>query len=92
MLEKLMQKQLDSFKQAGGFTENMTKERLDTRIQQQKDALMCPKCGTPMIKQVAKKGVNAGKEFWSCSNYRATGCRGAMSLEEAEKRQENTNR
>lgn len=92
MLEKLMQRQLDSFKQEGGFTENMTKERLDTRIQQQKDAPMCPKCGAPMIKQVAKKGINAGKEFWSCSNYRATGCRGAMSLEEAEKRQENTKR
>ena len=22
-----------------------------------------------MIKRVAKKGVNAGKEFWSCSAY-----------------------
>ena len=22
-----------------------------------------------MIKRVAKKGVNSGKEFWSCSGY-----------------------
>lgn len=89
MLEKLMQKQLDSFKQEGGFTENMTKERLDARIQQQENAPRCPKCGAPMIKQVAKKGVNAGNQFWSCSNYRTTGCRGAMSLEEAQRQQSN---
>ena len=29
----------------------------------------CPKCGKPMLKRVAKKGVNSGKEFWSCSDY-----------------------
>ena len=23
----------------------------------------------PMIKRVAKKGINSGKEFWSCSGY-----------------------
>ena len=23
----------------------------------------------PMIKRVAKKGINSGKEFWSCSDY-----------------------
>ena len=25
--------------------------------------------GKPMIKRVAKKGINSGKEFWSCSDY-----------------------
>ena len=29
----------------------------------------CPVCGKPMIKRMAKKGVNSGKEFWSCSSY-----------------------
>lgn len=87
MLEKLMQKQLDSFKQEGGFTENMSKERLSARVHQQEGAPQCPQCGAPMVKQIAKKGVNAGKEFWSCSNFRATGCRGAMSLEQAAKLQ-----
>lgn len=33
------------------------------------DAPMCPKCGKPMRKRVAKRGENAGNEFWSC-----TGC------------------
>lgn len=30
---------------------------------------ICPLCGKPMIKRVAKKGINSGKEFWSCSDY-----------------------
>ena len=30
---------------------------------------LCPKCGKPMIKRIAKKGKNAGNEFWSCSSY-----------------------
>lgn len=40
----------------------------------------CPKCGAEMIKRVAKKGANAGKEFWGCSDYpRYWGVTGATS-------------
>ena len=31
-----------------------------------------------MIKRVAKKGINSGKEFWSCSNYPA--CNGTRKI------------
>jgi len=34
----------------------------------------CPKCGAPRVLRTAKKGANAGKEFWGCSRYPA--CRG----------------
>lgn len=34
----------------------------------------CPLCGSAMVKRTAKKGVNAGSEFWGCSAY--PGCRG----------------
>ncbi|MHB1014415.1 MAG: topoisomerase DNA-binding C4 zinc finger domain-containing protein [Desulfurivibrionaceae bacterium] len=30
---------------------------------------LCPKCNNPMVKRTAKKGANAGKEFWGCSQY-----------------------
>lgn len=30
---------------------------------------ICPKCGQKMVRRVAKKGSNAGKEFWGCSGY-----------------------
>lgn len=29
----------------------------------------CPKCGTGMVKRVARKGDNAGKEFWGCPTF-----------------------
>ncbi|PKO18008.1 hypothetical protein CVU37_06680 [candidate division BRC1 bacterium HGW-BRC1-1] len=29
----------------------------------------CPKCGSPMIERVAKKGSNAGQKFFGCSTF-----------------------
>ena len=71
MLNKQIENQLASFREEGGFTEALSAERLAFRAEQssQCDAPACPKCGKPMIKRIAKKGVNAGKEFWSCSSY-----------------------
>ena len=34
----------------------------------------CPKCDAPMVKRVATRGANVGKEFWGCSTFPA--CRG----------------
>lgn len=30
---------------------------------------LCPKCGVPMVKRVAKQGENVGREFFGCPNY-----------------------
>lgn len=32
-------------------------------------AIMCPKCGSAMVKRKAAKGPNIGKEFYGCSNF-----------------------
>lgn len=29
----------------------------------------CPKCGESMVKRIARKGKNAGQEFWGCVSY-----------------------
>jgi restriction system protein len=29
----------------------------------------CPHCNEPMISRVAKRGANAGSEFWGCRRY-----------------------
>ena len=81
MLNRQIAQQLDTFKEEGGFTEGLTAERLAYRTQQSAavDAPTCPKCGSPMIKRVAKKGINSGKEFWSCSNYPT--CNGTRRIE-----------
>ncbi len=30
---------------------------------------ICPKCGSPMVRRITKKGVNAGRAFLGCSAY-----------------------
>lgn len=71
MIGRQIERQLEVFKVEGGFTEGLTAERLAYRKQQSvhADAPKCPLCGKSMIKRVAKKGINSGKEFWSCSDY-----------------------
>ena len=34
----------------------------------------CPSCGSAMVRRTAKKGSNAGAQFWGCSTYPA--CKG----------------
>lgn len=38
----------------------------------------CPKCGAEMVLRTAKKGANAGSQFWGCSGFPK--CRGIVSL------------
>ena len=38
----------------------------------------CPKCGSAMVKRVAKQGANAGNAFRGCASYPA--CKGTWSI------------
>lgn len=80
MLQSQIQSQLESFKQTGGFTENMTNERLEARKAKAATdgAPLCPKCGKPMFKRMQKKGQMQGREFWGCSNYPQ--CNGTLPI------------
>ena len=80
MLAKQIEMQLSTFTEEGGFTEALTAERLQHRAQKSvaEEAPTCPNCGKPMLKRVAKKGVNSGKEFWSCSDY--PNCNGTRKI------------
>ena len=71
MLRRQIEHLLDEFKEEGGFTEGLTAKRLAARTEKSReaDAPACPLCGKPMIRRVAKKGMNSGREFWSCSGY-----------------------
>ena len=50
------------------------KRQKDKSSSLQADAPSCPKCGSAMVKRVAKSGANAGNTFWGCSQY--PNCRG----------------
>ena len=39
--------------------------------------MMCPRCGSAMVRRVAKQGAGAGNAFWGCSRFPA--CRGTRS-------------
>lgn len=34
----------------------------------------CPRCGAGLILRTAKKGINAGSQFWSCGAFYTRGC------------------
>ena len=71
MLSRQIEHLLETFKEEGGFSEALSAERLARRAEQnaQTDVPLCPKCGRPMLKRMAKKGKNAGNPFWSCPSY-----------------------
>ncbi len=89
---RLIHRQMDfvagEFRGEGGFTERMSKARLETRDAQAaaQAAPVCPKCGKPMRKRVARKGRNAGNPFWSCTGY--PDCDGTRNFDELDARRE----
>jgi restriction system protein len=38
----------------------------------------CPKCGSAMVRRIAKQGAHAGEAFWGCSRYPE--CRGTRTI------------
>ena len=51
----------------------------ETEPPQEKEKLICPKCGALLVPRVAKKGENAGKKFYGCSQFPK--CRFIMNIE-----------
>jgi len=41
-------------------------------------ALACPACSSSMVRRIAKRGDNAGKAFWGCTDYPS--CRGTRAI------------
>lgn len=49
-------------------------------IAEKSSQTLCPKCGSAMRIRESKRGDNAGKQFWGCSNYPR--CRGIVTISE----------
>ena len=70
----------ETFVEEGGFTERLSRVRLEARdAKVSADSPRCPECGGSMRKQVARKGRNAGNLFWSCCSY--PNCHGTRKWE-----------
>jgi restriction system protein len=52
----------------------------DTRAEPAPDSVApsCPNCSAEMVLRTAKKGANAGQQFWGCGRYPA--CRGTRQI------------
>lgn len=83
MLHAQLQGLLEQFRLQGGFSENMTAERLEARRNQAaaENAPACPNCGKPMLRRLQKKGRMQGREFWGCSDYPR--CNGIRPVKDA---------
>lgn len=80
MIQRQLEGLLEKFRIEGGFTENLTKTRIETiKLQSTHEGNpQCPKCGKPMVKRTIKKGQKQGQEFWGCIDYPA--CDGSRPL------------
>ncbi len=80
MVTSLNNQRYENFREHGGFTEQLSKERIEARNQKavSEEAPMCPQCGAPMIKKLCQKGLNHGNTFWGCSNYPR--CRATINI------------
>jgi four helix bundle suffix protein len=67
------------FIEEGGYSERLHTARLEERRKQNPTDLSdptdrsekkaCPSCGKTMVLRTARKGPNAGSQFWGCSGY-----------------------
>jgi restriction system protein len=67
-------------KQARNVRMNATERRVNTPVAEPilRSAMACPACGAAMKLRTAKRGANAGSEFWGCTTYPA--CKGTRSV------------
>ena len=74
------------FVEGGGYSERLAAARIawrkddaTERSSQAPVAPLCPRCGQPMALRTARKGPNAGSQFWGCSGYPK--CRATLDLD-----------
>jgi four helix bundle suffix protein len=68
------------FVNEGGYSERLAAARLERRrTQPENKDTSCPLCGKPMALRTARKGPNAGSQFWGCSGYPE--CKGTKRLD-----------
>ena len=74
------------FVEEGGYSEQLAAARIEKRRktladqtdQAEKEKPVCPLCKNLMVLRTAKKGTNAGQQFWGCSCYPK--CKGTQKI------------
>lgn len=63
---------------ADSVTHKPVEGRTLIRDEEEPKHLLCPRCASVMVMRTARRGRNAGAEFWGCSKYPA--CRGTRAI------------
>jgi Restriction endonuclease len=71
MIQGLQKAEPHLLQTSGGF-------RATTTWSNGTDVPKCPSCGSEMVGRTAKRGANAGSQFWGCSQYPR--CRGTRAV------------
>lgn len=50
----------------------------------------CPLCGSDMILRTARKGKNTGRQFYGCSLWNLTGCKGIVDVDDSDQPKTNS--
>lgn len=92
LLDQQISKLERSFVKEGGYSELLATARIAERQKQMlaasgqseksekpPQAPACPLCGKPLALRMARKGPNAGSQFWGCSQY--PDCKGTRPLD-----------
>jgi len=88
LLDRQIEALETQFVEGGGYSEKLAAARLAARSARKSDPSdptdltdqipQCPECTKPMVLRTARKGRNAGSQFWGCSAYPE--CKGAVNL------------
>ena len=86
LLERMIQQELEEFRQQGGFREGLTELRLAAKaeVQRTEGAPSCPLCQAPMVLKTISRGTRLGEQFWGCSQWQKTGCQGKLPYKKKE--------
>ncbi len=77
LLRRQLESQEKAFLEKGGFTERLYAARTQARAAATQEPL-CPQCGKPMVRRLARTGSSAGQPFWGCSGY--PNCKGTRPI------------
>ncbi len=76
--ERLAAARLDARRKRERQSDRTDQTDRTDRAEKIPEAPNCPLCGRPMTLRTARKGPQAGSQFWGCAGYPA--CKGALAL------------
>lgn len=66
-------------KESKALIDNNAQQKKDPISHQAAPEILCPRCGKPLVLRTARKGVNAGNQFYGCSGF--PNCRYIQNLQ-----------